>query len=312
MDEHKKYRSLERYPKNDALLALSNFKIITIREKIDGANSSVRNIDGELVCYSRNQRLSLDNTLQGFYQVAMEALEPFVDYLPKNCRVYGEWNVKHSVSYPEETLRKFYLFNVFDYETGRYEDPLKYEELITLVIQVDKIEFAPLLYAGEYQGIDHIKSFLNHSVLGAEMPEGVVVMDSDYVNRFGHNVAVKFVNDAFLESQGNKVKIPKELTPLQEATFEFTQLHLTEVRVEKQLNKFIDEGQLPTDLSIQDMGTVMKLLPTALYDDIIKEELPELVAKFPDLAVEVLTKELNSKVRKCTGAMARAVINKRG
>jgi hypothetical protein len=309
MDEHVKYRSLVNSYKDEAQQALTEFKYVVVREKVDGANSSVRepvefDIDenGVIRTYSRNGELTGEDGLKGFREFAKEHF--LLKYLPKNCRVYAEWLVPHKVKYPEEAYRKMYMFMVYDYGKKCYVDPLEYTELIMAALEVDRIEFAPLLYAGVYKGIEHIESLMNESKLGAEKPEGVVVVDYEHRNRFGNNVAVKFVNKEFVENEG-KIKVPRIQTPEELVVLDFVNTTLTDNRVEKQILKFQDEGILPESLSLNDMGIVMKVLPKALVLDIFKEELDDLIKILPDSEEADLKKLVGNKVGKMTGQLAR-------
>jgi hypothetical protein len=47
---------------------------------------------------------------------------------------------------------------------------------------------------------------------------------------------------------------------------------VTENRVRKELNKMIDEGLLPTELTPKDMSTIARNLPKRIMDDCLKEE----------------------------------------
>ena len=69
MKEIKKYMDIVRYGKSYDHCFVEG-DIISITEKIDGANASFvkdeNNPDG-FTCYSRNQPLHQDNQLRGFY-----------------------------------------------------------------------------------------------------------------------------------------------------------------------------------------------------------------------------------------------------
>lgn len=51
---------------------------------------------------------------------------------------------------------------------------------------------------------------------------------------------------------------------------------MTEQRVNKEINKMIDEGILPSEITPKEMSIVARNLPNRIYEDCVKEE-PEIV-----------------------------------
>ena len=89
--------------------------IISITEKIDGANSSIyydKKLD-RLRCFSSKNELDFSNQLRGFLTY-VESLdkEPFIKY--PNYIFFGEWLVSHTVIYDDSNYNKWYLFSVYD------------------------------------------------------------------------------------------------------------------------------------------------------------------------------------------------------
>lgn len=56
---------------------------------------------------------------------------------------------------------------------------------------------------------------------------------------------------------------------------------VTKRRIEKFLDKLVDEGILPEDWDERNFGTIAKTLPREIYNDCIKEE-PETVSQIED------------------------------
>lgn len=95
--------------------------IISITEKIDGANSSIyydKKLD-RLRCFSSKNELDFSNQLRGFWTY-VESLdkEPFIKY--PNYIFFGEWLVSHTVIYDDSNYNKWYLFSVYDTVSGRW------------------------------------------------------------------------------------------------------------------------------------------------------------------------------------------------
>lgn len=112
MKEIKKYTDIVRYGKSSTQGVIQEGDIISITEKIDGANASFC-IDNEsslgVSCYSRNNLLTEENRLRGYYDWILNNIAPIKHKLNPNYRYYGEWCVKHKIIYKEENYYKFYL-----------------------------------------------------------------------------------------------------------------------------------------------------------------------------------------------------------
>lgn len=274
MAEQKKYMSVVRLGHKTTLGVLNVGDRIVVQEKLDGANASVRVIDGKVHAYSRNTELSEDNTLGGFYNFAMEHV--MFKYIPEDVILFGEYLNPHKVKYPDYQ-KQFFLYDVYNVRTGMYE----IFSSVKVFANALKLNLIPVLYEGEYQSFEHLQSLVGQTKLGGvlngeETGEGIVVKNPDYVDRFGNQLFVKLVTDSFREVQ--KQKAPKD--PNKEATQEqvFVSQVVTEPRVEKFLHKFVDEGILDEHYGIEDMGTILKNMNQRIYDDVLEEEsdmLPE-------------------------------------
>lgn len=95
--------------------------IISITEKMDGANASIRYDEKEdvLRAFSRNNELSKDQNLRGFWEYVQKMdKEPFARY--PHYIFFGEWLVKHTVIYEKDNYDKFYLFSIFDGDADQW------------------------------------------------------------------------------------------------------------------------------------------------------------------------------------------------
>lgn len=271
--EMKKYQSIDRLGHKNTVDVLNAGDDIIIQEKIDGANASIRRIDGKTVAFSRNNQLDEHNTLGGFYDFA-QSLD--LEQLSEDVILFGEWTNPHKVKYPEHT-KKFFLYDVYDLEFQEY---MPFEE-VRHAGAFFGLELVPVFYEGKYESFEHLQTFVGKTELGGVLGdfitgEGIVVKNVNYRNRFGEQKFVKLVTDAFRELQ--KQKAPKDPNKALTVEQEFVTMTVTAPRVEKFLHKFVDEGILEAPFGIEDMGTILKHMNTRIQEDILKEEkelLPE-------------------------------------
>ncbi|MBO5435103.1 RNA ligase family protein [bacterium] len=249
--------------------------IISITEKIDGAQSHIY-YDGEtdkLRCFSSKNELSSANTLRGFYEYAsMMPKEPFMKY--PDYEFFGEWLVPHTVMYDEDRYNKWYLFSVYNRETGRWM-PQSFVKGFAKKYQID---YPHELYYGPFLGWDHVYSFCNSPHYGRTQ-EGIVIKNQTALEACRGPHILKYVNPEFKEIQiSNHIKKQEDPNKLKEKAEadKYISMIVTEARVKKIFYKLIDDGILPRDMVMSDMQTVAKVLPKAVYEDCIKEE-PDIV-----------------------------------
>lgn len=280
----KKYQSITRHGKSATHLTLEGNPHIVIQEKLDGANASFQRVGDEIHAFSRNTQLDSENNLRGFYEWT-QTLD--VEKLVEGHIYFGEWTAKHKLDYGDNH-NKFYLFDVYDSDSEKYVSFV----VVDLASEHLGINLIPVFYTGEFKSLEHIQSFIGKSTLG-EIGEGVVVKNYDYTNKYNEQVFTKFVSDEFAEIK--KVKKHTVNTNSDQLT-EFINSTLTEARVSKMLHKMVDEGQLEEDYAIEDMGTILKHLGSAVYEDIMKEE------------SDTLMKLVKSKVGRAVPNMVKQVL----
>ena len=268
MKEIKKYTKVVRYGKSETIDVLKQGDIISITEKIDGANASFR-IDNTndlgISCYSRNNPLDEHNTLGGFYNWVRDNIVPTKQLLNPNYIYFGEWLIKHKVIYKEECYNNFYLFSIYDIDKEEYIDELLMRKEANRL----RLKTVECFYYGEFRDYEHLKTFIGKSNITEVINtgEGIVVKNVNYKDRFGKQMFVKLVTDKFAEVQ--KQKKPKN--PCDEVVI-LTKQVVTKPRIEKILFKLVDENKLKEDYAIEDMGTILKLLIPIVYEDVMEEE----------------------------------------
>ena len=279
----KKYIDIERVKESYA----STFEVgepIVIQVKIDGSNASIAydSKTNSLVAFSRRQALNEMNTLNGFWNYVQSLdVKAFAEILGDRYIIFGEWLVPHSVKYPEDMYKKFYMFDVWDRETEQYltqEDSLAIFDRLKNYIP----NYVHTLYNGHFIPWEHTIAFLKENIYGeAPCMEGIVIKRQDKLWSKSSRLPyyVKVVNEKFSEVHSSK---PKTVDPEKLAAREAEQAAVAEVvtkrRIEKMLQKFEEDNLIPSDWGGESMKQISKLLPKAVYEDCRKEELETVTA----------------------------------
>ena len=277
----KKYIDIERVKESYA----STFEVgepIVIQTKIDGSNASIAydSKTNSLVAFSRRQALNEMNTLNGFWNYVQSLdVKAFAEILGNRYIIFGEWLVPHSVKYPEDMYKKFYMFDVWDRETKQYltqEDSLAIFDRLKNYIP----NYVHTLYNGPFISWEHTLAFLKENIYGeAPCMEGIVIKRQDKLWSKSSRLPyyVKVVNEKFSEVHSSK---PKTIDPEKLAAREAEQAAVAEVvtkrRITKGLEKLIEDNIIPFDWDEHNMKEIAKTLPSFIYQDCQKEE-PEIV-----------------------------------
>ena len=276
----KKYMDIERL-KDKYAVAFKAGEHITITEKIDGANASiVVNEDGTLTACSRRNELTPQSNLQGFYEYVQKLDADIVSAaLTTRYILFGEWLVKHTIRYPEDKMKQFYVFDVYDTETEQYM-PWEFTKQIAEFIGLKTV---PLFYDGPFTSWEDIYALVSKTEMGGEPTgEGIVIKSQDRLdNKFsGTPEYVKIVAKEFSEVHQSKPQ--KEIDPeklaAKQAAEDLAATIVTSRRVEKSIQKLIEDNIIPENWDEKNLGTIAKHLPRAVYNDCVKEE-PETVDK---------------------------------
>lgn len=273
----KHYMDITRAIESDNELKFANtlgFDVgdnIVIQEKVDGANASCYLNDGKLIACSRKQELDASNNLRGFWQYIQNLnVENFLDL--NNMVIFGEWLVRHTVSYNTESYNEWYIYDIYDRDTELW---LPQNE-VKAFADSHNLKYVHTLYSGEFISWQHCKTFLNSPAYGNSQ-EGIVIKNQTKLNSPDEKMPfyLKIVNDSFKEVQVKnhvkKIEDPQKISEQNDAKAK-AEIVVTNARVKKEINKMIDEGILPEQISSSDMGIVAKNLPKRIFDDVLKEE----------------------------------------
>ena len=271
---HKKFMDIERIKESNTS-GFNKGDHVVIQEKIDGANIAIRydSVTDTIIAQSRKQILNSDNNLRGFYEWSQTLDKELVaSVLGDNFILFGEWLVPHSIKYPDDKYNHVYFYDVYDTSTGQYLP----QSTVDATIDLLNLDYVPVFYDGEFISWEHCMGFVGRTDLGGEMGEGIVIKNQTRLNdpNTRSPFYLKIVCEKFTETKGQKhVKVidPEKLKSMEENKA-LAETIVTEARIAKLLNKFVDEGILPEDWGAKEMPIVAKNLTKAVYDDCVKEE----------------------------------------
>lgn len=256
---------------------------VVVQEKVDGANISIFEHEGQIRCGTRTRMLPLDESFNGFQEAvrANDKLVRFFETEPDKI-LYGEWLVKHTITYPDEAYRKIYLFDIYDKTEGTWLVQKKVQKWAEKL----GLEYPHIFATGKVTE-DEIKDFVGKSAI-APAGEGVVLKAKDFVNKFGDHSYAKMVHEKFKESNaivfGGNNKHSESYWEMY-----VVNKYCTVARVQKIMQKL----QAETDHRL-DMKETPQVAGSC-YHDMITEEIWEIVKKVPKLDFKKLQLLCNRK-----------------
>lgn len=285
---------------------------IRIVIKLDGANGQFEVGDNdELLIYSRRNLLNKEMNLKGFYQYVISKVDP--KRIPKGYKIFGEWLISHTVTYPSDAYAQFYLFNIYDENKKEYIKPESevYQQISKYLVDELGMKEEIVLYEGPYISMDEINKMLlkitrANDEYDAKIPEsmnevfheGLILKAYDYRDEYGSQLFVKYVGERFKEVKEIKSRIKNKNQEDNSIEREIAEFSATKARVEKTIHKLIDENVLPDFIELEHMDLVAKNLPKRVYEDIMKEELDTIKNEFGEFDEKLIGKKINSNVMK--------------
>lgn len=167
------------------------FGEVTIQEKIDGANTSIWKDGRTMKAGSRTRTLGKES-FNGFmeYIKAHKGIKRLLKEHP-DFRLFGEWLVRHTVSYKETAYRQWYMFDILVKDKWFTQDEVK------KIANEYGINTPQVFYVGKADEAK-IKEYVGLTDLG-EKGEGVVIKNPEFVNQFGDFCYAKVVTEKFKE-----------------------------------------------------------------------------------------------------------------
>lgn len=262
----KKYPKIHRLGKEETEGILDG--LVTVTEKVDGASTSCWLEDGVLKLASRNQEIT--EGFNGFIEYAKnhEGINKYLSEYP-NHRLYGEWLIKHSISYKETAYKQFYLFDIL------VDDKFVDQVDVALVAKYYNINYPQVFGTFQNPTEEKLMEFVGKTNLG-DKGEGIVLKNIDFTNKFGDMCYAKIVTQEFKEANalifgGNNKH--------SETYWEFfvVNKYCTLARVQKIMNKIQPEIDQRLDLK-----HIPRVINTC-YHDLITEEAWEISQKVVSL-----------------------------
>lgn len=287
--------SFIRYP---SLARLGNKEVEGIEHgtcyvfpKLDGTNASIW-LDGEKICYgSRNRELSEENDNAGFVAAMKgdDRIREFFHFHPRK-RLYGEWLVPHSFTgYVEDAWKKFYVFDVYDDETRQFVPYDTYRPWVNTTLDYIpcfwKVNTITEEVANRYSR--ECRFLLKQD---ANVGEGVVIKNYDWINAYGRVTWAKLVTGEF-KTENMKVFGPVEWDGVSEEE-RIVELTVTTALVEKEYSKIVAEN------SGWSSAYIPRLLETVFFC-VVTEELWTALKKrnFPTVNFKLLRSLCIAKVK---------------
>jgi len=302
-----KYLHLEKWDTEEVLGIEENTgDPIYIFPKLDGTNGSFwYDSNSDLVRFgSRRREIFIENDNRDMVNIlSSEAnfknIYYTIKYFPQYI-FYGEWLCKHTIkTYKENAWGKFYIFDVYNRETGEF---IPYEEYLDLVSPMTKncpnIEIIPPLAIAKKINQSDLKKAADtnyYLMQEGEIGEGVVVKKYQYKNRYGRTVWAKYVRTEFtakhIKEMGPRVINSKDC--LEE---KIINKYVTEHLVFKTIEKLRDKYEFRTE------NFPSKLIPELIqtvYYDIIREEAWSILKEFknPTINFKLLNKLCNNRTK---------------
>ena len=143
-------------------------KYIVVEEKIDGANSGISFMDGELKLQSRGHYLTGGYRERHFNMLknwAAAFSAELYGVLEERYVMYGEWlYAKHTVFY-DKLPHYFFEFDILDKETGTFFSTEKRREMLE---PLPFIQSVPVLKEGHIKNFEDLQKCLGKSLYKSE------------------------------------------------------------------------------------------------------------------------------------------------
>lgn len=281
MSDYRTYPKIHRLGKEetDGILDFA----VTVQEKIDGANISIFQLDGKLRCGSRSRMLPEDESFNGFQETVQSnfKLAMYFSREPDHI-LYGEWLVKHTITYPDEAYRKIYLFDIYNIRTHTFLPQSEVKDLAEFL----ELEY-PHVFAEGKLTYEQIIEFVGKSTI-APAGEGVVIKNPEFRNSFADHCYAKVVTEKFKEANAITFGGNNKYSDTYWEMYVVNK-YCTTGRVQKIMQKLQSEQEQRLHYE-----SIPRIAQTC-YHDMITEEIWEIVKKVPALDFKALQRCAFSK-----------------
>lgn len=311
MPNFTKFQHVERLGKEDTEGLLQNNNIV-VTAKVDGTNASIwLGEDGKFKCGSRTRELSQDKDNAGFWAWCHDcenqeaiSLYTLVQEHP-NIIVYGEYMgptngrfVGSIKDYNDAAHGTFYIFDVFDVETGCYlADNVWRPILAQYNLEPYFVEILATLNCPTVDDIAAIAQKNTFLLDTANHPgEGVVLKAHNWRNRYGRQQYGKFVLDEYKQVQKAK-KVKAQIEDVE-------QWIVDNFVTDSELSKAIAKTEVQFDEVFDNhCGAHIGFLLNIVWNDDVLDEMKNILKKTknPTIDFGVLKNLCNNKVKAYAG-----------
>lgn len=282
--KHRKYEKIHRLGKDEVEGILEGY--CYIQEKVDGANASIWLDDGVIKCGSRSRDVSAEqfNGLPAWVY-AHEGIRRFFDTYGEEFTLYGEWLVRHTISYNELSYKKFYLYDVYSNNDNLY---IPIDMVYSMAKEFD-IPVVPLRLEKDNPTLEEISAFIGMTDFG-DRGEGIVIKNHGFKNKFGDMVYAKMVTESFKEDNGIAFGGNNKHSDTYWEIYVMNK-YITLERVRKVMQKL--ESKIDSKWDMKHIPMVMG----ATYHDMIQEEAWDIQKKVPKLDFKALERICYKKIK---------------
>lgn len=279
--EFRKYEKIHRLGKEETDGIL--FGDIHVMEKIDGANLSIW-VGEDMNIHIGSRTREITEGFNGAVDYVRE--HPGIKKLlleNPTYRLYGEWLVKHTISYKETSYKKFYLFDI------RTENGFMDPEIVVAIAKEYGIDHAH--YHGKFRNpsYEEVEKLAGQSILG-DKGEGVVIKNMDFVNKFGDLCYAKIVTEQFTED--NSVVFGGN----NRNAFNYWEIYVSNKYITlERVRKIMQKTQPLVDERL-DMKHIPRIC-NSVYHDMLTEEIWEIQKNVPVINLKVLQRVCFKKAK---------------
>lgn len=218
--------------------------------------------------------------IEDCYDITMSGDENTANFVANGFIVH---NCPHTIkSYRPDAWRKFYAFDMalVKGDELEYLRPQQYEP----VLETLGIPFVPTIaivqdYNGDFSEFAQSARFLLDESIADAHPEGIVIKNFDFRNKYGRNTFAKIVYESFKETKKTQVALTSTVEK------DIAEKYVTFHFVQKELAKLRNDGIVD--------GLQGRLLQV-VFRTVIQEEILDILKKFKNPIIDF--KELNRAV----------------
>lgn len=259
-----KYPKIHRLGKEETDGILNG--ICYVQEKIDGANTQIwKDETGWIRTASRSQEVK--DGFNGFvdYVQTNEPIKKLLEHHP-DMHLYGEWLIKHSITYMETAYKKFYLFDIMMPDGTWFAT-----EDVEKIAQTYGIPYPKSFGKWNNPTVEALMEWVGVSDLGKN-GEGIVIKNPGFKNQFGDHAYAKIVTENFKELNGVTFGGNNKHSDTYQEMY-IVNKFMTLARVQKVMNKL--EPTLDKRFDMEHVPMIMN----ASYHDMLTEEIWDIQKK---------------------------------